>query len=238
MSSATIIGLAALGNPQQTEGKALLFDAQFYLGPRTSMSAALRYFNNDNLDFPDVGTYVLCANVSILNLVKNFDILTSKQIAKIAEGAHLASVKLDVNDYDIVGDIQWVSGLSLIVVLKSLIETLHPYRSSPQNQTMHGIVLGCSSVVLQGILTHGIGLSMSLLDNTPPLSRRIVFLRFYPSMQCSRKTHLAIRIRRHPFLQTILMSHFKDSLTASSTLMPMVRRSPSNLSLTSKISRF
>lgn len=67
-SSATIVGLAALGNPQQAEGKALLFDAQFYLGPGSSMSGALRYFNNDDLEFSDVGIYVLCANVSVFSI--------------------------------------------------------------------------------------------------------------------------------------------------------------------------
>lgn len=35
--------------------------------------------------------------------------LTRNQVAKIAEGAHVGSVKLDLNDYDVVGDILWVS---------------------------------------------------------------------------------------------------------------------------------
>lgn len=65
MSSAVIMGLAVFENPRVLEGKTLLFDTQFYLGPGQSLVGAFRYFNGLDLAFGEVGQYFVYANVNL-----------------------------------------------------------------------------------------------------------------------------------------------------------------------------
>ena len=68
-SSVSITALAVLENGWLIDnmGKTYLFDAQLYLpdeGLGNSILAALHFYNQDNMHFPDVGTYMIHASVS------------------------------------------------------------------------------------------------------------------------------------------------------------------------------
>jgi hypothetical protein len=91
MSAASIIGVAALKSPRSIEGKKWVFDAQFYVSETQTLIAFLQYFNKDDLEFEDVGFYVVYANVSWLSVsfVADDDTLRFLQVAKNAESAEL-----------------------------------------------------------------------------------------------------------------------------------------------------
>lgn len=72
MSSATITGIAVFENPRMIERtKVIVVDAQMYLGADTSLSLALRYFNQNDLCFDEMGLYFVHASVSLLFLPIN-----------------------------------------------------------------------------------------------------------------------------------------------------------------------
>jgi hypothetical protein len=59
MSSTTLHGIVVLKNPRVIpKTKTAVFDGQLYL-PSTepALIGSLRYFNTNNLEFPDVGCY-------------------------------------------------------------------------------------------------------------------------------------------------------------------------------------
>jgi hypothetical protein len=110
MSAASIISVAALESPRSIEGKKWVFDAQFYVSETQTLIAFLQYFNKDDLEFEDVGFYVVYANVSWLSVsfVADDDTLRFLQVAKNAESAELHPGGLSPQDYHLVGDIVWV----------------------------------------------------------------------------------------------------------------------------------
>lgn len=67
MSSATITGIAVFENPRMIErSKVIVVDAQMYMGADTqSLSLALRYFNQNDLCFDEMGLYFVHASVSV-----------------------------------------------------------------------------------------------------------------------------------------------------------------------------
>lgn len=68
-SSATIVAIAVLENGRfcEGQGRALIFDAQIYLGDDCpALLAALKYFNADNQAFDPVGFYIVIARVSVI----------------------------------------------------------------------------------------------------------------------------------------------------------------------------
>ncbi|KAG2049164.1 hypothetical protein BDR06DRAFT_975488 [Suillus hirtellus] len=65
-SSATIVAIAVLENGRfcEGQGRALIFDAQIYLGENCpALLAALKYFNADNQAFDPVGFYIVIARL-------------------------------------------------------------------------------------------------------------------------------------------------------------------------------
>ncbi|KAF8056976.1 hypothetical protein FPV67DRAFT_1677733 [Lyophyllum atratum] len=99
--SASIVGIAILENPRPepitlkngttTTGKSIVFDAQFYVNPSTTIVACLRYFNANDLAFGDIGHYFVYTTV-----------------AKMVKGANIHSRDLGEEDYHLVGDIQFL----------------------------------------------------------------------------------------------------------------------------------
>lgn len=67
MSLATLSALAILESPRR-KGNTVFFDAQIYVGNplvegQEVLTASLRYFNDKNLEFDDVGFYFIQATV-------------------------------------------------------------------------------------------------------------------------------------------------------------------------------
>ncbi|KAI0658856.1 hypothetical protein C8Q70DRAFT_1114275 [Cubamyces menziesii] len=94
--SAAIFGIAVLENPRLTDmnkPRTITFDATFWLGvDLMPLTACFRYFNKDNLEIPEQGTFAVMATV-----------------AQPAEDAELGAAVL-YTDYDLIGDIIWMVG--------------------------------------------------------------------------------------------------------------------------------
>lgn len=119
MTSANIFGLAILENPRSESGapanrKGVVFDAQFYLGPGHVAVGCLRYFNDADIAFDEGGTYFVCATVSFCDVQVCLSLYVrykcELQVAKLLPGAetHSTTTSLSTEDYQFVGDIQWV----------------------------------------------------------------------------------------------------------------------------------
>ena len=70
MPSASLYGLAALETPRIIgKTKTVVFDAQMYMGPdQPPLTANLQYFNEQSLNFGDVGVYFIHATVCLMLL--------------------------------------------------------------------------------------------------------------------------------------------------------------------------
>ena len=66
MSFTQLTTPAVIGNSQQLQGKALLLDAEVSLSTESKASGVFCFFNQDGLEFNDVGTYEMCATVQSL----------------------------------------------------------------------------------------------------------------------------------------------------------------------------
>jgi hypothetical protein len=64
-SYASLTGLTVLENPRQTTTMGLIFDANFFLGGKSTRSilASLQYFNANKTKFLDVSVYFVYATV-------------------------------------------------------------------------------------------------------------------------------------------------------------------------------
>lgn len=117
--SATLTGLAILENPCTLLNQPMTvhFDAQFYLAPECTAIASLRYFNSARIDFESKADefpaqYIVCASVRSPLSSLSSQVLTLKQIAQTQPGMGAAMNipdALDEQDYNLVGDIVWVS---------------------------------------------------------------------------------------------------------------------------------
>jgi hypothetical protein len=107
--SASILGMAVLENPRHVDGKKWVFDAQFYLNTSQTLVAALQYFNVNSMQFDDMGSYFVYANVRD-SLCLRFPCIVDHllQVARITDGAEIHSNCLTIQDYQLVGDIVWV----------------------------------------------------------------------------------------------------------------------------------
>jgi hypothetical protein len=71
MSITKLTALAALQNPctisaNTNKSHAILLDANFYVGDdEPNITAVLKFFNNDNLNFTNTHTYFLCGHVGL-----------------------------------------------------------------------------------------------------------------------------------------------------------------------------
>ena len=119
-SSVSITALAILENGQliDNSGKTYIFDAQLFLpnkGLDNSILAALCFYNQDNMHFPDVGTYMIHASVS--NELSHGSVQLSlfigilSQVVRMELGVDVRSSAVDVECYQLLGDIDWVQKL-------------------------------------------------------------------------------------------------------------------------------
>ncbi|KAJ3759067.1 hypothetical protein EV360DRAFT_82450 [Lentinula raphanica] len=102
MSSAQLTGLAALGNGRIIEGKALLFDANFYISDGETVVASLRYFNKNDMEFEDKAMYEVRASVARM------------PDGGVTVGTDETEELLEDIEYDLIGDITWVRSTSYI----------------------------------------------------------------------------------------------------------------------------
>ncbi|KAJ3770946.1 hypothetical protein FB446DRAFT_773405 [Lentinula raphanica] len=96
MSSAQLTGLAALGNGRIIEGKALLFDANFYISDGETVVASLRYFNKNDMEFEDKAMYEVRASVARM------------PDGGVTVGTDETEELLEDIEYDLIGDITWL----------------------------------------------------------------------------------------------------------------------------------
>ncbi|KAJ6485221.1 hypothetical protein DFH09DRAFT_1339874 [Mycena vulgaris] len=92
-SAASLIAFAVLENPRLIpKTKSIVFDAQIYLGSsEPALITSLRYFNSDNLEFPEVGSYSVVI-----------------QPARTLPTIEVYSQELTPVDYHAFGDIVWI----------------------------------------------------------------------------------------------------------------------------------
>ncbi|KAI5981592.1 hypothetical protein EDD15DRAFT_2409912 [Pisolithus albus] len=64
--SATMTAIAVFENGRHLEGMSYIFDAQIFLEGQNPILAALRYFNRDGEEFPDIGFYFVTARVAMM----------------------------------------------------------------------------------------------------------------------------------------------------------------------------
>ena len=119
-SSVSITALAVLENGQliDNSGKTYIFDAQLFLpdeGLDNSILAALRFYNQDNMHFPDVGTYIIhasvCKELSHGSVQLSLFIGIPLQVVRMEPGVDVRSSAVDVERYQLLGDIDWVRKL-------------------------------------------------------------------------------------------------------------------------------
>ncbi|KAJ6522020.1 hypothetical protein B0H19DRAFT_1277520 [Mycena capillaripes] len=93
MSSAAFTGLAVLENPRVIpKTKTVVFDLQAYLpSSQPALIGSIRYFNAENLEFPDVGCYAAWISV-----------------ARTLPTVEVYSQSLGPADYHIIGDAVWL----------------------------------------------------------------------------------------------------------------------------------
>ncbi|KAJ3760696.1 hypothetical protein EV360DRAFT_80905 [Lentinula raphanica] len=96
MSSAQLTGLAALGNGRVLEGRALLFDANFYVSDGETVVASLRYFNNNDMEFEEKAMYEVRASVARM------------PDGGVTIGTEESQEILEDVEYDLIGDITWL----------------------------------------------------------------------------------------------------------------------------------
>ncbi|KAK1225213.1 hypothetical protein PQX77_011893 [Marasmius sp. AFHP31] len=95
--NAMIIGHCVVENARRdttgglTYSKLFVLDGQFWINDDVQLVAYFRFWNSANVVFPEVGKYMLCANVT-----------------KVGKGAVLFSGSLDHSEYHMVGDVQWL----------------------------------------------------------------------------------------------------------------------------------
>ncbi|KAJ6556570.1 hypothetical protein DFH09DRAFT_1084662 [Mycena vulgaris] len=92
-SAASLIAFAVLENPRLIpKTKSIVFDAQIYLGSsEPALITSLRYFNSNNLEFPEVGSYSVVI-----------------QPARTLPTIEVYSQELTPVDYHTFGDIVWI----------------------------------------------------------------------------------------------------------------------------------
>ncbi|KAJ7708260.1 hypothetical protein B0H17DRAFT_1125027 [Mycena rosella] len=97
MSSAAFTGLAVLENPRIIpKTRTVVFDLQACLpSSEPALIGSIRYFNRDNLDFPEVGCYAAWISV-----------------ARTLPTAEVFSQDLGPMDYHVIGDAVWVCGIA------------------------------------------------------------------------------------------------------------------------------
>ncbi|OSC96139.1 hypothetical protein PYCCODRAFT_1482032 [Trametes coccinea BRFM310] len=92
--SASIVGTAVLENARLSDSakpRTITFDASFWTGEATMpLTACFRYFNRDNIEIPEQGTFALLA-----------------MVAQPTKDADLSSTAAHT-DYDLIGDIIWM----------------------------------------------------------------------------------------------------------------------------------
>ncbi|KAH9852236.1 hypothetical protein C2E23DRAFT_826465 [Lenzites betulinus] len=92
--SACIFGMAVLENPRLADPskvRSITFDASFWMGEESMpLTACFRYFNKDNMEIPENGTFAIMATVAQPN-----------------EAADLCTMA-PYTDYDLIGDILWM----------------------------------------------------------------------------------------------------------------------------------
>ncbi|KAJ7933549.1 hypothetical protein B0H13DRAFT_1856053 [Mycena leptocephala] len=97
-SYASLTGLTVLENPRQTTTMGLIFDANFFLGGKSTRSilASLRYFNANKTKFPDVGVYFVYATVAQMDPSVPVDLFAGPDFG------------LSREDFTLIGDIQFL----------------------------------------------------------------------------------------------------------------------------------
>ncbi|KAJ7143020.1 hypothetical protein C8R44DRAFT_866268 [Mycena epipterygia] len=95
MSSATFTGLAILENPRVIpKSKTVVFDLQASLpSSEPAIIGSIRYFNADNLEFPEVGCYSVWISVHLARTSPNVEVFSSA---------------LKPNDYHIIRNAVWL----------------------------------------------------------------------------------------------------------------------------------
>ena len=113
MSSTAFTGLAVLENPRVIpKTKTVVFDLQACLpSSEPALIGSVRYFNRDNLDFPEVGCYAAWISVRSFLLIFFFLYSNSIQVARTLPTVEVYSQDLGPMDYHVIGDALWVRGM-------------------------------------------------------------------------------------------------------------------------------
>ena|ERR1700722_18716248 len=109
--SASLTTLAPLESPRSLKGspKTVIFDSQLWLGDgQPPLICQFRYFNSNDMTFEPLGFYFLHANVSASRSYWIF-IQPHSQVLKMHSSLPSHSKNLTPEDYQITGDILWVS---------------------------------------------------------------------------------------------------------------------------------
>ncbi|KAF8202111.1 hypothetical protein BJ912DRAFT_920518 [Pholiota molesta] len=94
---ASFTAIAGLGNPRGIhKSKTLIFDAQLYVGPEHLLLGSLHYFNTSNIEFEDT--------------VRLYFVYVTFARNQIGTEVY-PSMNRNAVDYDLVGDIQWMSDI-------------------------------------------------------------------------------------------------------------------------------
>lgn len=97
MSSAHFEGAAMIGNPRPLDGKMMLLDASLYLGHQQTVLIALKYFNRDNVEFGNQGSFFI--HTSVIGLLTDSTEVDNDEV--------LASIR-DDGGYDLLGDADFI----------------------------------------------------------------------------------------------------------------------------------